>query len=115
MTSAVRITYDPEGDILFITFGAPVPSTGYQVADQILLRVHPDSRQATGLTILNYSVHARSRSPIPLSGLEQTGKAMNVMEILRSAPVSRFLRITEDVAGPHALLLEPALDEAVAA
>ncbi len=115
MTSAVRITYDPEGDILFVTFGAPTPSTGYQVADQMLLRVHPDSRQVTGLTILNYSVHARSRSPIRLSGLEQTGKAREVMGMLTSAPVNRFLRITEDVNGPHAILLQPALDEAVAA
>ena len=115
MTSAVRITYDPEGDILFITFGAPTPSTGYQVAEQVLLRVHPDSGQVTGLTILNYSVHARSGSPIRLSGLEPTGKAMDVMGALRSAPVNRFLRIMEDVNGPHAVLLQPALDEAVAA
>jgi uncharacterized protein YuzE len=115
MTSAVRITYDPEGDILFITFGAPTPSTGYQVADQVLLRVHPDSRQATGLTILNYSAHARSRSPIPLTGLEPGPNALDILGILTSAPVNRFLRITEEVTGPHAILLQPALDEAVAA
>jgi len=45
MASAVRITYDSEGDILFVTFGSPTPSTGYQVADQILLRVHPESHR----------------------------------------------------------------------
>ncbi len=115
MTSGVRITYDPEGDILFITFGPPTPSTGYQVADQVLLRVHPDSRQATGLTILNYSAHARSRSPIPLTGLERDRKAADILGILTSAPLSRFLRITEDANGLHAILLQPALDEAVAA
>ena len=27
----VRITYDPEGDILYITFGQPTASTGYQL------------------------------------------------------------------------------------
>ncbi len=115
MTSAIRITYDPEGDMLFITFGSPTPSTGYQVADHLLLRVHPESRQATGLTILNYSAHARSRSPIPLSGLEQGSKAMDVIGILKSAPVNRFVRVAEDQRGAHAVILQPALDEAVAA
>ncbi len=115
MTSAVRITYDPEGDILFITFGAPTPSTEYRVADQVLLRVHPDSRQAIGLTILNYAAHARSRSAIPLTGLEHGGEAADILGVLTAAPVNRFLRITEDVNGPHAILLQPALDEAFAA
>jgi len=115
MPSAVRITYDPEGDILFITFGTPTPSTGYQVAEHLVLRVHPDSRQATSLTILNYSAHARSRSPIPLTGLEQGQKTADLFAVLTSAPVNRFLRITEDAIGLQAFLLQPALDEAVAA
>jgi uncharacterized protein YuzE len=55
MTSPIRITYDPEGDILFVTFGPPAPATGCQKSDQILLRVNPDSGQAAGLTILNFS------------------------------------------------------------
>jgi len=115
MTSTVRITYDPEGDILFLTFGAPTPSTGYQVADQLLLRVHPDSRQATGLTLFNHSRHARSRAPLPLSGIEQTASVTDLLGIMKSPPVNRFLRIAEDVNGPHPVLLQPALDEAVAA
>lgn len=115
MTSSVRITYDPEGDILYVTFGSPTPSTGYQVADQILLRVHPDSRQATGLTILNFSVHARSRSPILLAGIDRGEHAVDVIGILKSPPVNRFVRIAGDEGGAHALILQPALDEAVAA
>ena len=47
----VRITYDPDGDILYITFGQPVASTGYQLSDQILLRVDSQTQKATGLTI----------------------------------------------------------------
>ena len=53
MAGAIRITYDAEADMLFVTFGSPAPSTGYQLADQIPFRVHPGSRQPAGLTILN--------------------------------------------------------------
>jgi uncharacterized protein YuzE len=56
----VRITYDPEGDILYITFGPPTAATGYQLSDQILLRVDPQTQQAAGLTVFNFSVHAHS-------------------------------------------------------
>lgn len=115
MANAVRITYDPEGDILFVTFGAPTPSAGCQVSDQILLRIHPDTRQATGLTILNYAMHARSRAPIPLAGLETLPAAADVAALLRSAPVSRFLQIVEDGRGLCAIVLQPGLAEAVAA
>lgn len=115
MATAIRITYDPEGDILFVTFGSPTPSTGYQVADQILLRLHPESRQASGLTILNYSAHARSRMPIPLTGIEGTEASAGLVAVLGSVPVSRFLQIGQDARGFHAIVLQPGLAEAVAA
>lgn len=116
MTNPTRITYDPEGDILYVTFGAPTPSTGYQLSDQLLLRVDPDSLKATGLTILNFSVHARSRSPIALSGLRD-GRTVPVdaVRLLTAAPVNRFLRLSEDEQGVFAFILQPSLDEAVAA
>lgn len=112
----IRITYDPEGDILYVTFGAPIPATGYQVCDQILLRVNPDSRQAAGLTIFNFSVHARSRTPVVLSELKrETPVPVDLVSILRSPPVNRFLRLSEDEMGLCAMILQPALGEAVAA
>ena len=42
----IRITYDPEGDILYITFGHPIEATGYQLSDQILLRVNSQTQEA---------------------------------------------------------------------
>ncbi len=41
----VRITYDPEGDILYITFGQPTTATGYQLSNQIQLWVDPETQQ----------------------------------------------------------------------
>jgi uncharacterized protein YuzE len=111
----VRITYDPEGDILYITFGQPTASTGYQLSDQILLRVDPGTKKATGLTIFNYSHHSSAPQEIPLRGLDEnlSVKPM-LLRILGSAPISQFLRVTMGQQGASATLLSPSLQEAVA-
>ena len=79
----VRITYDPEGDILYITFGQPTASTGYELSDQLLLRVDPGSKKATGPTIFNYSHHSLATREIPLRGLELEENPKAVPMLLR--------------------------------
>lgn len=111
----VRITYDPEGDILYITFGQPTAATGYQLSDQILLRVDPQTQKAAGLTILNFSVHARTAQELPLPGLEEDPEVKSrLLPILASPPVAPFLRVIEGKQGVSAILLSPSLQEAVA-
>lgn len=110
-----RITYNPEGDILYITFGQPTASTGYQLSDQLLLRVDPGTKQATGLTILNYSHHSSAAQEIPLGGLEENPKVKPMLlAILGSVPVSHFLHLTTGQQGVSATLLSPSLQEAFA-
>ena len=106
---SVRITYDADGDILYITFGTPRPATGYQLSDQILLRMDPGSDTPAGLTIFNFLHHAGSESGIELGEIED-----DVMPVLSSEPVSRFLRIRSDGDEITARLLEPSLQEGVA-
>jgi uncharacterized protein YuzE len=111
----VRITYDPDGDILYVTFGQPVASTGYQLSDQILLRVDFQTQKATGLTIFNYSHHASVSREIPVPGIEEHPDIKPVLlNILGSAPVNQFLRVTPGKQGLSATLLSPSLQEAVA-
>jgi len=111
----VRITYDPEGDILYVTFGQPRSSTGYQLFDQILLRVDPQAQTATGLTIFNYSHHASAMHEIPMPGMEDDPQVKNMLlRILGSPPVSQFLGVTQGKQGVTATLLSPSLQEAVA-
>jgi uncharacterized protein YuzE len=110
----VRITYDPEGDILYITFGQPTAATGYQLSDQILLRVNPQSQQAAGLTMRNFSVHGQTAHEIPLPGLEEDPEVKPaLMTIVGSPPVTHFLRVVEDKHGMRAILLSPSLQEVV--
>lgn len=112
---ATRITYDPEGDILYVTFGQPAASTGYQLSDQILLRVDPKTQLASGLTILNYSHHASASREILLPGVEDHPDVKPLLlRILGSPPVSQFLSITTGKQGISATLLSPSLQEAVA-
>ena len=112
---ATRITYDPDRNILYVTFGQPTASTGYQLSDQILLRVDPTTQRATGLTIRNYSHHAAASLELPLPGIEEHSDVKPLLlSILGSAPVSQFLSVTTGKAAVSAMLLSPSLQEAVA-
>jgi len=109
-----HITYDPDGDVLYVNFGQPTASTGYQLSDQILLRVDPKAQTASGLTIFNYSLHASAAREIPLSGIEEQGEVKALlMNILGSAPVNQFLTIVSRDGGLFATLLSPTLQQAV--
>ena len=111
---ATRITYDPDGDILYVTFGQPAASTGYQLSDQILLRVDPKTQRATGLTVLNYSHHAAASREMPLPGIEEHSDVKPLLlSILGSVPVNQFLSVTTGERGISATLLSPSLQTAV--
>lgn len=115
MTPPIRITYDPEGDILSVTFGLPTPATGYQICDQIVLRVNPETGQAAGLTIRNFSLHVRSQTPLALTGVQSGEVPQDIIGLLKAAPVNRFLSLSHDATGTLATILQPALKDAVAA
>lgn len=111
---ATRITYDPDGDVLYVTFGQPAASTGYQLSDQILLRVDPKAQSATGLTIFNYSLHATAAREIPLPGIEEfSDRKPLLLRILGTPPVGQFLCLTTGKAGVSATILSPSLQAAV--
>ena len=114
--SAIRITYDPEGDILYLTFGHPTVATGYQLSDQLLLRVDPKTQKAAGLTIFNYSIHASSMRRLPLPGIDEDPVVKSaLLRILAAPPINHFLRLTKGKTGVSATLRSPSLQEAVAA
>ena len=111
MENSVNIHYDPEGDILSVTFGRRQSATGYQISDQILLRVKvkPDSNEPAGLTLFNYTRHIA----VP-EGIE-VGEVWNVAgEALASDLVRRFVELRKEDGGLRAYLRQPLLHEAVA-
>ena len=112
----VRITYEPEGDILYITFGQSTAATGYQLSDQLLLRVDPKTQKAAGLTIFNFSVHASTTRQLPLPGIDDDPDSKSLLlHLLTTPPVNHFLRLTKGKHRVSATLRSPSLQEAVAA
>jgi len=111
-----RITYDPEGDILYISFGQPTAATGYQLSDQILLRVNPKTQSAAGLTIFNYSLHVSASRKLPLPDIKNDLDIKPVLlRILTTTPINHFLRLTKGKQGISVTLRSPSLQEAIAA
>ncbi len=110
----IRITYDPEGDMLSMTFGQPTEATGYQLSDQILLRVNPQTQEVAGLTIRNFSVHAHTTQEIPLAEIDEDPAVKSLLLLLlTSPPVTHFLCVVKGAQGISARLLRPSLQEAV--
>ncbi|WP_089945250.1 DUF2283 domain-containing protein [Candidatus Entotheonella palauensis] len=111
---STRPTYDPEGDILYITFGQSTPATGYQLSDQILLRLDPQTQQAAGLTLLNFSIHLQTNRDILLPGLDEEPETKaHLLHLLRTAPVNHFLQLTENRQEASVRLRHPTLQEAL--
>ncbi len=108
--NSVRITYDLEGDTLYLTFGSPREATGYQLSDQLLLRVVPDSDEPTGLTIFNFLHHIRSGLGIEL---DEDEIEEDVLEILSSPVIGTFLDVRRGRDGVTAHLLQPSLEESI--
>lgn len=108
--NSVHITYDSEGDILYLSFGSPREATGYQLSDQLLLRLLTDSDQPAGLTIFNFLHHIHSGVGIKLNEDEIEE---NILNSLSSPPISRFLYVRKGKSGTTAHLLQPSLQETI--
>ena len=110
--------YSPSVSPMILTetscIGQPTAATGYQLSDQLLLRVDPQTWGAVGLTILNFSVHAHAAHELPLPGIEENPEVKPaLLHILGSPPVAHFLRVVEGKQKVRAILLSPSLQEAV--
>lgn len=105
----VDMSYDPEGDILFIAFGERQSATGYQVSDQILLRVKPGGSEPVGLTLFNFTLHAASSNGIDVGEIGDVAGAAMASDV-----VKRFVELRKEDGCLKAYLRQPPLHEAVA-
>ena len=93
----ISMDYDPEGDMLSITFGAPGrKGRGYELSEHIYIRVDLSTHEPLGLTILSYS-KLLTLGEISLSFWgELTPKEQEMMRaIFDNKPVNRFLHLKE--------------------
>ena len=47
--------YDDEADVLYISIGEPKPAEGFDIGGGIVARVHPETKELVGLTIIGLS------------------------------------------------------------
>ena len=49
----IKWDYDAEADVLYISFGKPKNAEGVDIGEGTIIRIHPDSKEIIGVTILN--------------------------------------------------------------
>jgi len=47
--------YDRLGDVLYISIDSPEEAISVETEDDILLRIHPETKEILGFTILNFA------------------------------------------------------------
>lgn len=55
MEKKISISYDKEADVMYLSFGDPVNSEAEEVDSGIFARFDPNTKELTGLTVLNFS------------------------------------------------------------
>jgi uncharacterized protein YuzE len=64
----LNFVYDAEGDILDISVGAPQGAISNEIADDFFVRIHPETKQIVGFSILNFRKQlAQKTITIPVS------------------------------------------------
>jgi len=101
----IKVSYDKEADVLYVSFGRSEHITGIELADNIVLRLdagHPgrEAPRAVGLTFVSFSHlmrhHRNQPIRIPLADMGQLPEALRqaVLAVTTTPPVSDFLDIT---------------------
>ncbi len=99
-----KISYDEEGDVLYVSFGKSEHITGIELADNILLRLDTGKAtgtapKAVGLTFISFARmmdHYRGRPlNVPLANLRNLPEELwqAVLAVTTTPPVSDFLAI----------------------
>lgn len=61
----MRVGYDREADVLYLSIGSPRPAVSRELGDDVLLRLDAVTGEVVGLTILNLSTRS-SLDDLPL-------------------------------------------------
>ncbi|MEK7400663.1 MAG: hypothetical protein AAB116_27275 [Candidatus Poribacteria bacterium] len=113
----ISIDYDPEGDMLSVTFGAKGrKGRGYELNDYIYIRIDPSTHEPLGLTILSYSkmIELEEVSFSLWDDLNQNEKDFMLM-ILNKEPVNRFLHLKDAKSSIPIGVIPKSLQEILAA
>ena len=116
---SISIDYFPEGDMLSVTFGKiGRKGSGYELSENIYVRVAPETNEPLGLTLTSYSKLIKLKS-IPLSLWDEisVNKQQILLSVLQNYPVNLFLNVEKSANGsnPSGSFPNKPLQELVAA
>lgn len=105
----IKVNYDADADVLYVSFGRSDHVTGVELADNTLLRldtgITPDrSPRAVGLTFISFShlmaYHQGKPLSIPLANLRHLPDELwqAVLNVISTPPVSDFLAVRFSVS-----------------
>ena len=55
--NGMKIIYDDEADVLYVTFGTPKYTEYIEHSEDVILRLDPDTKRLVGITIIGFSRH----------------------------------------------------------
>ena len=66
--NTIDFDYDPVNDVMYCSFGQPVEAISVQCPqDGVFARVHPETRRAVGITIVDFSRRFSQHAGEPVS------------------------------------------------
>ena len=57
MNDVLQYSYDREADVMYLSIGAPQTAKTVEQHPHFIARLHSDTGELVGLTIINFSVH----------------------------------------------------------
>lgn len=103
---------DEEGDILYISFIKGRKATGVTINENILLRFDPQTKEAVGLTLIDFSTMLPTDgNPTPTLSLKRLNELPDklraiVWDIITRPPVSIYLALSTSESGPSVRIVE---------
>lgn len=57
MRPTLQYVYDREADVMYLSVGPPQPAKTVERHPHFIVRLHPETGELVGLTVINFSVH----------------------------------------------------------
>jgi len=100
MDQNIRLLYDKEADVLYVTSGEPLYTDYEEVGENLILRRDPKTKQIVGFTVIDFAAHfARQEPPlsVPLEAKfaqRKNGKKTKIVAERKTVYQTRSKRIT---------------------
>jgi uncharacterized protein YuzE len=75
----IKWDYDADADVLYISFGNPKNAEGVDIGEGTIIRIRPDTKEITGVTILN----PLNRTLLSLTGKHQIGRKKKTAPVIK--------------------------------